>query len=161
MATEKASTGQHRLFFKPNAFAYELPIFYQAFSPGSPELQKYIVGVSPRMLGLPDDCPMAAPGVSVQFFDGLYDVGTKGVQVDVSNKGKKVSFFVAEDGFVPIFEQVTGALMAAIKILGVPGEEFSHDSRDAMLAAFEEQVDMIVHEDPSVDGAFTFGNIQA
>lgn len=46
----------------------------------------------------------------------------------VSNQGKKVVIFVAEDGFVAVLEQMSAALVAAIVVLGVPGELFSHDS---------------------------------
>jgi len=48
------------------------------------------------------------------------------------------------------------ALVAAVVVLGVPGELFSHDGGDAVFAAFEKNMDVVVHEDPGIDGAFPF-----
>ena len=49
--------------------------------------------------------------------------------------------------------------MTAIIVLSVPGEELSHDGRDAVLAAPEEDMDVIVHEDPGKDGTAAFGDV--
>lgn len=49
--------------------------------------------------------------------------------------------------------------MAAVIVLGVPGEKLSHDGRDSVFAAFKEKVDMIGHEDPCVDVAASLGDI--
>jgi len=60
---------------------------------------------------------MAAPGIAVQFFDGLYAVGAKGVQVNIPDQGQQIGVFVAQDGFVPVLEYMTGALVPAVEIL--------------------------------------------
>jgi len=68
------------------------------------------------MFGLSDDCPVSAKGVAIKFFYSLYDVRTKGIQVYVADQRKKVIVFVAKYGFIPVFEQMSGTLMAAIKV---------------------------------------------
>ncbi len=40
--------------------------------------------------------------------------------MDITDKGKEVVVFVAEDRFIAVFEKIPNALMAAIIILGVP-----------------------------------------
>jgi hypothetical protein len=111
------------------------------------------------MFGLPDDGPVAAKGVAVKFFDGLYDVRPQRIKVYVADQSKKVVVFVTEYGFIAVLEQMPAALMAAVVILGIPSELFSHDSGDAVLAALKKNVDMVVHEDPGIDGTFPLKNV--
>ncbi len=50
-------------------------------------------------------------------------------------------------------------LMAAIVVLSVPRKELAHDGGDAAAAAFKQQVDVIVHENPGINAAFSFSDI--
>ena len=54
-----------------------------------------------------------------------------------------------------------GAAMAAVKILSVPREKFSHNGGDPLLAAFEEEMDVIVHKHPGIDGTFPLDDVLA
>ncbi len=155
-AAEKPTAGQFGLLSKLDAFPHELPVLRQAFSSGSSKLQENIIHVHPRIFGLPQDGPMTAKGVVVEFFDGFYDVRTKGIQVYIADQREKVIVFVAEYGFVAVLEQVAAALMAAVVVLGIPGELFSHDGGDAVLAALEKYMNVVIHEDPGINGAFPF-----
>jgi hypothetical protein len=47
--------------------------------------------------------------------------------MDVTDKGKEIVVFVAEYGFIAVFEKMPFAEVPAVEILGVPGKEFSHD----------------------------------
>jgi hypothetical protein len=49
--------------------------------------------------------------------------------------------------------------MSAVVVLSIPRELFSHDGGNAMLAAFEEEMDVVIHEDPGIDGAFSLYDI--
>lgn len=98
---------------------------------------------------------MAVPGIAVQFFYGLYHFGTHGIEMDVPDQGQKIVVLIAEDGFVAVLEEMAGAAIAAIKIQGVPGEEFSHDCGDARFSALKKEVNVIAHKCPGVDFAFT------
>jgi hypothetical protein len=51
--------------------------------------------------------------------------------------------------------------MATVKILSVPRENLSHDGRDPPLAAFEEEMDVIVHKHPGVDRTFPLDHVLA
>ncbi len=101
---------------------------------------------------------MAAPGECVQLGHGLDDLCPNGIQMDVPDKGKEIVVFVAEYGFIPVLKKVPFFQMFAIEILCVPGEKFSHDSRDANLSAPKQKVNMVVHEHPCINGALRFLN---
>jgi hypothetical protein len=49
--------------------------------------------------------------------------------------------------------------MAAIIVLGIPREEFSHDRGNTLFAAFKQNMDVITHEDPGIDRAFALCDI--
>jgi hypothetical protein len=76
--------------------------------------------------------------------------------MDIPYERKKIGVFIAENGFVSIFEQVAGAAVFAVEVLGVPGEELPHDRGDALFAAPEQDMDMIAHEHPGVYRARCF-----
>jgi hypothetical protein len=74
--------------------------------------------------------------------------------MDIADEGKEIVVFFAEYGFVPVFEEVSFSAVSTVKVLRIPGKELSHNSRDAVLSASEQKVDMVVHEHPGIDGAF-------
>jgi hypothetical protein len=81
--------------------------------------------------------------------------------MDIPDKGKEICIFVAEYGFVSVFEEMAASMMTAIEILGIPCQEFSHDLGYALLAALKQDVYVIAQEDPGVDGAFALSDIVA
>ena len=102
---------------------------------------------------------MAAKGVAVKCFDGLDDVRPQGIQVYVADQSEEIVIFVAEYGFIAVLEQMSGALMTAVVVLGVPGELLAHDGGDAVLAALKKNMNVIIHQDPGVDGAFPLKHV--
>jgi len=46
-----------------------------------------------------------------------------------------------------------------IKLLSIPGEKFSHDGGDTLLAAFKEEMDVTVHKYLGVDGIFPVDDV--
>lgn len=79
--------------------------------------------------------------------------------MDVPNKRKEIFILVAEYGFVSVFEEMPTSMMAAIIILSIPRQEFSHDRGNALFAALKQDVQMIAHEDPGVDRALALSDI--
>jgi hypothetical protein len=79
--------------------------------------------------------------------------------VNVADQREQVIVFVAEDGFVAVLEQMSAALMAAVVVLSIPREELSHNSGDAVIAALEKNMNVVVHEDPGVHRTFTLDYI--
>jgi hypothetical protein len=77
----------------------------------------------------------------------------------VSNEGKEIIVLIAEYGFVAVLEKMSLTAMPAVKVLGVPGKKFSHDGCYAAFTASEQNMNMIVHEDPGVNGTFSILNI--
>ena len=51
--------------------------------------------------------------------------------------------------------------LAAVNILSVPREKLSHDSRNTVLSAAEEKMNVIVRQDPGVDGTFPLDDVFA
>jgi len=49
--------------------------------------------------------------------------------------------------------------MAAVVVLSVPRELLSHDGGDALFAALKKNVDVVVHEDPGIDGTLPLDNV--
>jgi hypothetical protein len=101
-----------------------------------------------------DDCSVTGPRIVVQFFHVLNDLCSDRIEVDVTNKSEEIVVFVAKDGFIAILEEMSCAVMASIEVYSVPGEEFFHNCRNALFAAFEQNMDVIVHKDPGIDGTF-------
>lgn len=78
----------------------------------------------------------------------------RGIQVYVADQSKEIVVFVAEYGLVAVLEQVSAAFMAAVVVLGVPGEELSHNGRDAVPAAFKKNMNVVIHDDPGINRTF-------
>ena len=76
--------------------------------------------------------------------------------MDVAHKFQEVGLFFAEDGFIAIFEEVAGSLMAFIKGDCVSREESSHDAPDPFGSASYKQMDVISHERPRVNDRLVF-----
>jgi len=55
--------------------------------------------------------------------------------MDVPDKDQEVVVFVTKDGFVSVFKEVTGAIVSAVVVLGIPGKQISHDVRYTVFAA--------------------------
>ena len=102
---------------------------------------------------------MAAPSVFVQLSHRLDDLCANRVEMNIADEGKEIVVLVAENGFIPIFKEVPLSAVPAVEILGIPGKKLSHDGRNAVFPASEQDVDMIVHEDPGVDSAFGVLNV--
>jgi hypothetical protein len=70
---------------------------------------------------------MAAPGVFAHLCHGLDDLCSNGIKMNIADEGEEIVVFVAEYGFVPVFEEMPLSAVSAVEVLGVPGKEFSHD----------------------------------
>jgi hypothetical protein len=100
-----------------------------------------------------DDRPMSGPCVTIQLSNSFNDSYPQGIEVNAADEGEKVVVFVAENGFIPIFEQVASSLVAAVEVLCVPlGQEFPHGAGNAAVAAPEQNVYIIPHQRPGIHG---------
>ena len=104
LASDEASAGQ--LFYRTliNGCLHEPAVFVYCLPAGSAELGQYALNLHPIILCLADDGPVAAPGVLVKLADGFDDAGPDGIEMDVADQSQEVAVFVAEDGFVAVFE---------------------------------------------------------
>ncbi|MEK6725820.1 MAG: hypothetical protein AABY54_04610 [Deltaproteobacteria bacterium] len=81
--------------------------------------------------------------------------------MNVADKGQEVIVFVAENGSVSIFEEMAGAVVATVEILGVPRKELPHESGNAVLAAFEQEMNVVAHENPGINTTVSLDNVCA
>jgi hypothetical protein len=81
--------------------------------------------------------------------------------MDVSNQGQEVRLLVAQDGFITVFEQMPRPAVSPVKVLSIPRQKPSHDGRDAMLAAFEKDMNVGFHQHPGIDGTLPLRNLFA
>jgi hypothetical protein len=79
--------------------------------------------------------------------------------VNVADKCKKVCIFITENRFITVFKEMPFSPMAAIIILGIPGQKLSHDFRYALFATFEKKMHMFVHDNPSINETLPLNNI--
>jgi hypothetical protein len=56
---------------------------------------------------------------------------------------------------------MSGTAIAPVKVLSVPREKLSHNGRDTLLAALEEEMGVRIHKHPGVDGAFCIDDVSA
>jgi hypothetical protein len=81
-----------------------------------------MINVYPGVPGLPDECPVATPGITIQLFEGRDDVGSNGIQMNIADESKDVVVFIAEDGLVAVFKEMPGAPVLAVEVLRIPRE---------------------------------------
>ena len=74
--------------------------------------------------------------------------------MNVTDKCKKVCFFITENRFITVFKEMPFSTMAAIIILGIPRQKFSHYIGYASFAALDKKMQMIVHDDPGIYETF-------
>jgi len=153
LAPDQPAAGQYRISSLPSPLLHESSVGLPRFSRCLAELKQYLLGVHPRAFSLVHQGTVTTPRIAVQIFQGIYHSGPHGVEMDVANQGQKVLVLIAEDGFVAVFEEMAGAAVTTIKIEGVPGEKFAHGSGNARLTALENEVDVVVHQDPGVNNA--------
>jgi len=47
--------------------------------------------------------------------------------MDVTDKFKKIGFFLTEKRFVAILKEVAGSVVSPVKLLGITGKQASHE----------------------------------
>ena len=149
-APNKSAPGKLWIVPQVHAFLHKPPICIPGFSFRASELRQHRRRIHPWILCFVDNRWMAGPRVSIQLSHGSDDFCSNRIQMDVADEGEEIVVFVAEYGFIPIFEEMTLSAVPAVEVLGIPGKEFSHYCGDSGLSASEQQVNMVVHECPGV-----------
>ena len=85
------------------------------------------------------DSTMATPGKLAQSFHILDHAGTNWIQVDVAHKLKQIRFLLAEEGLIPVLKEVAGTALPPVELLGISGEQTSHDVCDGRHAGSEKE----------------------
>ena len=68
--------------------------------------------------------------------------------MDVSDEDQQIVLFGAGDGIEAILEEVADAVVPAVEMEGVGGEEAAHEGRNAALGGAQEEMGVSGHERP-------------
>jgi hypothetical protein len=86
---------------------------------------------------------VAAPWIFTELFD---DLCPHRIVVNVFEKGQKVSFAVAKDGFVPALKKVPHGLVPAIIVHSVALVDALEDFGERNILCFDQEMNMVGHE---------------
>jgi len=70
--------------------------------------------------------------------------------MDVADQFEKIRVFFADDGSVPILEEVSRTFVSFVEGDGVTGHEFAHDLAERGRACSQEEVKMIRNQGPGI-----------
>jgi hypothetical protein len=78
--------------------------------------------------------------------------------MDVANRFFKIDIFLAEDGLVPILEEMTGSGMPPVEPNHIPGQEPTHNRCDRNIAGLQQQMKMVADQAPGKAGGVGRGD---
>jgi hypothetical protein len=104
---------------------------------------------------------MAAPTITIQRFHIGCDARSQRVQMYVPDKRQKIPFFLAENRFIAILKKVSRPSVSFIEVDSVPGKKPSHGARNADIPALQQQMHVVAHQRPCIEGALRAGDIFA
>jgi hypothetical protein len=68
--------------------------------------------------------------------------------VNVADQFKKVSIFIADNGFVSVLEKMTTAIVSMVEINRIPGQKASHEYRKRCPVAAKKEMGVISEHGP-------------
>jgi hypothetical protein len=69
---------------------------------------------------------VSRPGIAIEGPEVSDEVRAEWVQVEIADQFQEVGVLFHDDGLVPVLEQVSHPLVAAVKGAGVAGEQGAH-----------------------------------
>ncbi len=79
----------------------------------------------------------------------------------VSDEGKKIPLFFAEDRSVAVLKKMSCPSMPFVEVEGIPCKKPSHDAGDTPISAPQQEMNVVAHQRPGIEGASGYGNILA
>lgn len=116
------------------------------------EQGQYEQGVLPWSLQPPHDDAVTGPGEPFQRGHICNDAGTDAIEMDVADQLQEVGVFLTEKRLVAVLEEMPGAPVSSVELLGVAGQYPSHDGCKGNTTASEQKMRVILEEHPCVTG---------
>jgi len=76
--------------------------------------------------------------------------------MDVTNQLQKIRIFFADNGFIPVLEQMAASLMTPVKGYGIPGHKPAHDFAERGSSGAQQGMKMVWNERPGVALGLSF-----
>jgi len=93
---------------------------------------------------------MAAPGIVIEPFR---DLRPEWILVDVFEQAEKIGFFIAQDCLIPALEQMADGPVPVIEVHGVCLVDALHDLGKRDVSAFDQEMDVVAHQNIGEDAA--------
>lgn len=114
---------------------------------GSKKAQQLVNYLSGKH-ALPNECGVPGPGMMIERSHIRNESRAKWVEMDVADQFEQISITIANDRFIAVLKQVTGAAVAAIEIDRIAGEQATHEMGKIALARTQQEVEMIGQQCP-------------
>ena len=95
---------------------------------------------------------MPAPRIPRKGTEICHHLRPDGVEVEVADEFQEVGFLLHHDGFVPVLEEMTRPVVAAVEGPRVPREETAHAPGEGAMPRPEQEVRVVREQGPGVDG---------
>jgi len=106
----------------------------------------------PRLRDSSEECCVAAPRIAIERPQVRYDARTEGIEMEVPYELKQVGFLFYHNGFVPILEKMSGAMVAPIEGPSITSEEAPHAAGKWARTRPHQQMGVIRQEGPGKNG---------
>ena len=97
-----------------------------------------------------------APWICIRPFG---QARTNWIEMNVADEGEEVGLFFTKYRLVAILKEMARAPVSSVEVLGVPREQFSHDGGYTLPAASKQQVNVVVHQHPCINGTISFQDV--
>jgi hypothetical protein len=91
-----------------------------------------------------------APWMVIKSFEVFYQPGSQWIDMDVAYKFQKIPIFLADNGFVTILEEMSGAFMSFVESDRISGHLSSHDFAERRSSGPQQGMEMVWNERPRV-----------
>jgi hypothetical protein len=130
-------------------FRHELPVFHPGTDLVLGEHPEHLIGVHETQgIVLTRIGQMTVPAIGIQ---AIGDPGTEGVQMDILDEPKEISFPVAQDRLVSPLEEVANGMVSPIKVCCIRLIHTLHELGQRDVSCLDEQMEVIVHQDVRID----------
>ena len=148
MASFQAAADKSRFFPLVNSISYKPEIMRTGLACVLPKTGQNLVHDLSLQFSRSHECGMAAPLVFVQRLHIRHNVCAQGIEMNISDQFEQVGFLLADNGLVPVLENMPGAAMPSIESNGISGEQTAHELFELDASGAEQQVEMIWNERP-------------
>ena len=136
--------------------SYEIPVAPTRIANLSAEQCEDRSGILSRQFLLSHHNPVSRPPVPFQCGEIACEICPHRVEVDVSDELQEVFILLADDGLVPILEEVPATIMSEVEGDRVPRQKPTHEGGKFAPGRTKQQVEMVRYQCPRKARRFSF-----